>query len=88
MEQGLIRQHTAGHHGHAVDIVSLRSLQNTVAVQTIDVPSNHLGIAFGDLLDTLTPAFWREFQVLGPKLGDHCLNGRKSDRSHDKNLLS
>jgi len=61
MKQGLIRQHAAGYHRHALDIVSLGSLQNTVAVQAIDVPSNHLGVAFGDLLDTLTPALWREF---------------------------
>ena len=71
MDQGLVRQHAARHHCHAVDVMALRTLQNAIAVQAVDVPSNHFGIAFRNLLDALTPSFRRQLEVLGAEFRDH-----------------
>jgi len=71
MDQGLVRQHAARHHRYAVDVMALCTLQNAVAVEAEDVPSDHFGIAFRNLLNALAPPFWRQFEVLGAEFRDH-----------------
>jgi len=71
MNQGLVRQHAAGNHRHAMDVMALCSMQHAVAVQAIDVPSHDFGITLCDLLNALAPAFRSQFEMLGTEFRDH-----------------